>query len=99
MVNTQRADVQRLSIFLFTVPAERITNDQLVEMLGLQNFISPVVALGVIQNRNMHRDSVLNEQDREASTPDTLRLVSEVFSRPASEASHQLAIRFFNIRT
>lgn len=97
MANTQRSEVLRLSLFLLTTPAASIRNEHLIEMLGLQNYVSPIVAQGVIRNRNSHRAAVLNEQNRDTSTPDTLRLASVTHSGLTSVISHQLALRFFNM--
>ena len=109
MVAEQRTDIIRFSVAFMrmaTAPMANnnviITDDQRIQMLGLESYVPLAVAQSVALNRNMHRASVLNEQERQdrsnVDEADTLRRVSERYSRAASHAAHHLAVRFSNIR-
>ena len=109
MVAEQRTDIIRFSVAFMRLAAAPmannnviITDDQRIQMLGLESYVPLAVAQSVALNRNTHRASVLNEQERQdrnnVDEADTLRRVSESYSRAASQAAYQLAVRFSNIR-
>ena len=96
-----RAEILRIRNALALAPNAHVTDDDRIEMRGLEGYISPAVAQGIRQNRNAHRHSVLGEHDRQAALgideADMLYRISERNSRPAREAAYQLALRFSNI--
>ena len=98
MIAAQHADVLRISNALAMAPAAHVTNDQRIEMRGLEAFISPVVAQMIIQNRNAHLNAVFNEQGRQVllniNEATVLCRISERHSRPSRKTAYQLALRF-----
>lgn len=101
-VQQQRADAIRLSNAVATaVPGAMDTDEWRIQMLGLESFMAPSVAVQMAQNRHAHRNSVLGEQARQGmlnlNEAHLLSQISEQRSRLAREAAYQLALRFSNI--
>ena len=86
MIAEQRRDIIRFLLALRRAPMAIVTDEQRIQMLGLETYVTPLVAQGTVLNRTNHRVSVLYEQERQdinnINEADTLRRVSEIYSIP-----------------
>eukprot|EP01082_Thalassiosira_pseudonana_P015045 g13382.t1 g13382 contig8:563395-563922(-) len=97
----QRNHARIVADVLLATPAEFVTNDLLLETLGLETVISVEVARHSMAARRRHMRSVLREQTRQEllniRDDNALRGVSREFSSWSTERAHNIAVRFARI--
>jgi hypothetical protein len=97
----QRNHARIVADVLLATPAEFVTNDLLLETLGLETVISVEVARHSMAARRRHTRSVLREQTRQEllniRDNNALRGVSRKFSSWSNERAHNIAVRFARI--
>ena len=78
-----------------------MTQEQLIDCLGMELFLTPVAASHAAEIRRAHIDAILSEQIRQKrnGTCDIERLswVSQKGSQMTKERSHQLAVGYASL--